>query len=117
MSLIVSVCVFSIFEQLERAYQYELWAFVTMIGVATFLYSISGYLKAVILAFRLKGPKAMFIIGNTLMIGSKDREYFTQNIFYFFFFIVYIRRVCDVCGGHLVFCSERPDLVCCLRLP
>lgn len=79
------MCVFSIFEQLERAYQYELWAFVTMIGVATFLYSISGYLKAVILAFRLKGPKAMFIIGNTLMIGSKDREYFTQNIFYFFF--------------------------------
>lgn len=61
-------------EQLGRAYQYELWAFVLLIGIATFLYSISSYLKAVILAFRLKGPKALFFIGNTLMIGNKNRK-------------------------------------------
>lgn len=62
-------------KQLERAYQYELWSFVTLIGLATFFYTISGYLKAVVLAFRLKGPKALFFIGNILMIGKRDCKY------------------------------------------
>lgn len=60
--------------QLERAYQPELMVFVVMLTISTILYAISGYLKAVILCFKLKGPPAHLFIGNILAINDKDRK-------------------------------------------
>lgn len=58
--------------QLERAYQPELMVFIVMVTIGTILYAISGYLKAVVLSFKLKGPPAQFLIGNVLLLKDKD---------------------------------------------
>lgn len=49
--------------------------FIVMLTISTILYAISGYLKAVILCFRLRGPPAQFFIGNILAINDKERKY------------------------------------------
>lgn len=61
-------------KQLERAYQPELMVFIVCITVGTILYALSGYLKAVVLCFKLKGPPAHLLIGNILEIKEKNSK-------------------------------------------
>lgn len=48
--------------------------FIVCITIGTILYAISGYLKAVVLGFKLKGPPAQLFIGNILEIREKNRK-------------------------------------------
>ncbi|XP_031629862.1 probable cytochrome P450 4aa1 [Contarinia nasturtii] len=61
-----------VYQVLERAYQPELMVLIVVITISTILYAISGYLKAVVLCFKLKGPPATPFIGNILAINDKD---------------------------------------------
>lgn len=49
--------------------------FIVMITVMTILYATSGYLKAVILCFKLKGPPARLFLGNVLLLKNKNSKF------------------------------------------
>ena len=76
--------------QLERAYHSELMTFIVMITVITVLYATSGYLKAVILCFKLKGPPAQPFLGSVLLIRDKLSK------LKFKLFCIIVLRLCKI---------------------
>lgn len=61
--------------QLNRVCQSELWLLIPLTIIGITLYSINGWIKACILAFKLKGPPALPIVGNIMLLRKKDCEY------------------------------------------
>ena len=85
---------------LKRIFHFELMALIVVITILTILYASPGYLRAVILCFRLKGPPARLFLGNVLILiddNSKlklkfnpEKCFFFKNLHFHFHFIAFL---------------------------
>ena len=57
---------------LNRVSQFELTMLIVTITILITLYATVGYLRAVILCFKLNGPPARFFFGNILLLLDEN---------------------------------------------
>lgn len=98
---------------LKRVSHLELTTFLALITIFALLYTSFGYLRGVILCFRLNGPPAKFFLGHALILMDKygklkKNSQFQHTISHTILFRCsqfwkstkrsIVKNVCSVCG-------------------